>query len=99
MKKKCQIGLRTILGIFIFTTTTTTASTASTAQHSQPAQQAAKQVRADQSRRSARASMSSSIHTARCVLKTSEEIKICSAYKNIAGGVTREGFTLSLIHI
>ena len=33
----------------------------------------------------ARASMSSSIYIARCVLKTNEEIKICSAYKNIAG--------------
>ena len=31
----------------------------------------------------ARASMSSSIYTARCVLKTNEEIKICSANKNM----------------
>ena len=48
-------------------------------------------VRADQSattqaasRQLARASMSSNIHTtARCVLETSEEIEICSAYQSI----------------
>ena len=42
-----------------------------------------------------RASMSSSIYTARCVLKTIVEIEICSAYKNVAG-VFRGGFACTL---
>ena len=47
--------------------------------------EAAHQVRAEQSataqagRELARASMSSSIYTARCVLKTNEEIEVCTA--------------------
>ena len=53
---------------------------------------------ADKQTELARARMlSSTYNTARCVYKTNEEIEICSAYKNIAGGVMREGFACTML--